>query len=131
MGRIIGIDYGAKRVGLSVSDPLGIIATGLDTLAPKAVLNYMQEYAKNETIDAFVIGMPKNMDNTLSEFAEDVKKFIVKLKRAFPGKPVHEVDERFTSKIASQSIAKMGLKKKQRQSKELIDKVSATLILQS
>jgi putative Holliday junction resolvase len=130
MGRILAIDYGLKRSGIAVTDTMKIIANGLDTVETPKLLHFLNQYCRTEQVEAFVIGVPLGLDDQPAEIHGDVLKFIEKLKRAFPGKPVHEVDERFSSKIAEQTIRQSGLKKKKRQDKGLIDKVSATIILQ-
>ncbi len=131
MGRILAIDYGKKRTGIAVTDPLQIIATALDTVDTLTLLNFLKSYTQKETVEAFVIGMPKTLRNEDSETAPLVRKFITELKATFPGKPVHEADERFTSKIAQQTMLTGGMKKKDRQVKGNVDKISAVLILQS
>jgi putative Holliday junction resolvase len=131
MGRILAIDYGTKRTGLAVTDPLKIIATALETVPTDMLLAYLQNYSKREPVEAFVIGMPRTLKNEDSATAPLVREFIVKLKEAFPGKPVHEADERFTSSIAQRAMIEGGMKKKDRQVKGNVDKVSAVLILQA
>lgn len=131
MGRILAIDYGTSRTGLAVTDPLRIIATALDTVSSNELLAYLKNYTLKETVDEFVIGMPRTLKNEDSATAPRVREFIVKLKEAFPGKPVHEADERFTSSIAQQAMIAGGMKKKDRQVKGNVDKVSAVLILQA
>lgn len=131
MGRILAIDYGKKRTGLAVTDPLRIISTALDTVETSSLLNYLKAYLQKEPVDEFVIGMPKTLRNEDSETAPFVRKFIIELKAAFPEKPVHEVDERFTSSIAKQTMLDGGMKKKDRQVKGNVDKISAVIILQS
>lgn len=131
MGRIMAIDYGAKRVGLAVTDPACIIATGLDTVHSQNVLSYIQQYAQRESVDEFVVGDPRNLDNTPADIAHLVKGFVRKLRKLFPDKEVYTIDERFTSKMAKQSMIDSGVKKKDRQNKSTIDTISATLILQS
>lgn len=131
MGRILAIDYGTKRTGLAVTDPLQIIATALDTVPTETLLQYIQNYSLREPVDAFVIGMPRTLKNEDSATAPLVRSFIAKLKEAFPDKPVHEADERFTSSIAQQAMISGGMKKKDRQVKGNVDKVSAVLILQA
>ncbi len=130
MGRILAIDYGTKRCGIAVTDVLKIIANGLDTVETKSLLHFLNQYGREEEIESFVIGVPVNLDGSPSEIYDEVKRFIEKLKKAFPGKQVFEVDERFTSKMAEQAIRDAGVKKKKRRDKGLIDKVSATIILQ-
>lgn len=131
MGRILAIDYGRKRTGLAVTDSLRIIATALETVDTSSLLNYLKTYIQKEAVDEFVIGMPKTLKNEDSETAPLVRKFITELKTAFPEKPVHEADERFTSSIARQTMIAGGMKKKDRQVKGNADKISAVIILQS
>lgn len=131
MGRILAIDYGKKRTGLAITDPLRIIATSLDTVPSDNLVVYLKAYAEKETVDEFVIGMPKTLRNEDSEMAPLVRKFIGDLKQAFPGKVVHEVDERFTTSMAHRAMIEGGMKKKDRQVKGQADKISAVLILQS
>lgn len=131
MARVIGIDYGRKRIGIAVTDENKIIATALDTIHAKDALNYLKKYIEKENVERIVIGMPKQLNNTDSESVSFVKDFIKKLNKMFPGLPVEEIDERFTSKIAAKAIRDSGAKKKVRQDKALVDKVSAVIILQS
>lgn len=131
MARILAIDYGRKRVGIAVTDPMQIIANGLDTVAAKDVLDYLEKYMNTEEVECFVVGYPKQMNNEDSESVKYLKPFLGKLKKKFPEIPVEMVDERFTSKIAFQTMLDGGLGKKARRDKALIDKVSATIILQS
>lgn len=131
MGRVLSIDYGLKRTGIAVSDPLRIIATPLETVLTHTLLKFLKDYTQHEPVDEFVIGMPRTLTNKDSEIAPQVRKFIVELKAAFPVKPVHEVDERFTSKMAKQAMIEGGMKRKDRQIKGNADKISATIILQS
>lgn len=131
MARILAIDYGRKRVGIAVTDPMQIIANGLDTVAAKDVLDYLEKYMNTEEVECFVVGYPKQMNNEDSESVKYLKPFLGKLKKKFPEIPVEMVDERFTSKIAFQTMIDGGLGKKARRDKALIDKVSATIILQS
>ncbi|MGC1243215.1 MAG: Holliday junction resolvase RuvX [Chryseosolibacter sp.] len=131
MGRILAIDYGTKRTGIAVSDPMRIIATPLETVLTHTLLSFLKTYAAREVVDEFVIGMPKTLKNEDSQIAPAVRKFILTLKAAFPAVPVHEVDERFTSSMAHQAMIDGGMKKKDRQVKGNADKISATLILQS
>jgi putative Holliday junction resolvase len=131
MGRILAIDYGTKRTGLAVTDPLRIIATALDTVPTAELLSYLKNYCKKETVDDFVIGMPKTMQNEDSQIAPMIRKFILELKTAIPEKPIHEVDERFTSSMAQWTMIEGGMRKKERQVKGNVDKISATIILQS
>ena len=131
VGRIFGIDYGKKRVGIAVSDPLKMIANGIDTVATAEIFNYIKEYLSREKVERFVVGLPKQMNNTYSESVIYIVPFVNKLKKTYPEIPVEYVDERFTSKIAKQTMLAGGLKKKARQNKALVDKISATIILQS
>jgi putative Holliday junction resolvase len=131
MGRILAIDYGRKRTGLAVTDPLRMIATALETVPTIELLNFLKAYLKKETVDAFIIGMPKTLKNEDSEIAPLVRKCIEELKTNFPGKLIHEVDERFTSSMAQRAMIEGGMKKKARQEKGNVDKISATIILQS
>ena len=131
MPRILAIDYGQKRVGLAVTDSEQIIASGLTTVHAKDVLSYLKQYVKKETVSAFVVGEAKNLNNTPAESARLIEPFVRKLAQTFPETPIHRVDERFTSKMAFQTMIDGGLKKKARQNKNLVDKISATIILQS
>ena len=131
MGRVLAIDYGNKRVGIAVTDPLKLIATPLDTVHAKDILDFLKAYTQKEIVEAFVVGMPKNLDNNPTDVTSAVVGFVRKLKKELPGIPVHTVDERFTSKMAFQAMIDGGLKKKDRRNKETVDKVSATIILQS
>jgi len=131
LGRIIAIDFGQKRTGIAVTDPLQIIANSLTTVPSPEVISYLLTYTAKEKVDSFVIGYPRQMNNSLSESVRFIDPFIEKLKRTFPGKDVFLVDERFTSKIAVQTMILGGVKKKDRQNKALVDAISATIILQS
>ncbi|SDX26767.1 putative holliday junction resolvase [Lutibacter oricola] len=131
MARILAFDYGTKRTGLAVTDELQIIASGLATVNTKEIFSYLTKYLKSENVELFVVGEPKQMNNTASESEQFIKIFIQKLKSTFPKIPIVRVDERFTSKMAFQSMIDGGLKKKQRQNKALIDEISATIILQT
>ncbi len=131
MGRILGIDYGKKRIGLAVTDPLQMFASPLNTVSPAEFHIFINEYLKKEEIDAFVIGYPVQMNNQASESVKDINPFIKNLRKSFPGILIHLVDERFTSKIAMQTMIAGGVKKKERQNKSMIDKISASIILQS
>jgi putative holliday junction resolvase len=129
--RIMAFDYGTKRIGIAVTDPLQIIATGLNTVHPKDVIEFLKKYMLTEQIELFVVGEPKQMDGSPSRSAQHVKGFITILKKNFPEIPVETIDERFTSKMASATVAQSGFKKSDRQNKERIDTISATIILQS
>lgn len=131
MGRILAIDYGKKRVGLAVSDLCGIIATGLQTVGAHEIFTFLQEYTAREKVDLFVVGHPKQMDNTDSESMTYIRPFLTALKRKFPHIPVVMYDERFTSVLAHKALVEGGAKKKIRQDKALIDTMSATIILTS
>ncbi|HRY98612.1 MAG TPA: Holliday junction resolvase RuvX [Bacteroidales bacterium] len=131
MGRIMAIDYGRKRVGLAVTDELQLIATGLDTVPAHTIFDYLRDYLSRENVDLFVVGKPTRLDNTPSEAQVFTEPFVKKLRKLFPTVPVERIDERFTSGMASRAILEAGAKKKDRQRKDLIDKVSATIILQS
>lgn len=130
MPRILAFDYGTKRIGMAVTDPLQIIATGLETVHPKDVIAFLKKYLSTEQVEAFVLGDPKQMDGSPSESAQHVVGFSRTLKKEFPDIPQHWMDERFTSKIAQQAIMQSGLKKTDRQNKERVDTIAATLILQ-
>jgi len=127
----MAFDYGTKRIGIAVSDSLQIIATALATVHPEEIWNFLQKYLATEQVETFVVGKPMRLDGSPSQSAQHVVGFMRKLKKTYPSIPVVEVDERFTSKIASQAIAQSGLKKQKRQEKSLVDTVSATLILQT
>ena len=131
MGRILAIDYGMKRTGIAVTDPLRIIATPLETVPTSGLLLFLTSYSQKETVDEFVVGMPKTLLNVDSEIAPMVRKFVENLKLQFPQKPVHLADERFTSSMAMQAMIDGGMKKKDRRIKGNVDKISATIILQS
>jgi putative holliday junction resolvase len=130
MGRMLAIDYGEKRVGLAVSDCSQVIATKLTTVSTMEIFPFLENYLKNEEVDLIVVGNPKQMDNTPSECAKSVQIFVDNLSNTFPDMDIYMIDERYTSKIASQTIAKSGLKKKKKQEKGLIDTIAAVLILQ-
>lgn len=130
MGRFLAIDYGTKRTGLAVSDPLKIIATALETVETTSLLKYLTDYFKKEQVEAAVIGLPKKLNNTDSETAPAVRAFVEKFKSTFPNIPITTIDERFTSSIAQQTMIAGGMKKKDRQTKGNVDKISAVLILQ-
>ena len=131
MGRIMAIDYGQKRVGIAVTDELQIIANSLTTVHSKEIFNFLDNYIKEENVECIVVGEPKQMDYTASESAKFVNPFVKKLKQKYPQLKIEMFYERFTSKMASQTILDAGLKKKDRQNKALIDSVSATILLQS
>jgi putative Holliday junction resolvase len=131
MARILAIDYGLKRTGIAVTDELQIIASGLTTVSTNDLISFLKDYSKKEKIELFLIGEPKQMNNSPSESEAFIIPFIKKLESVFPNIPIKRVDERFTSKMAFQTMIDSGLKKNQRKNKALIDEISATLILQS
>ncbi len=131
MERIIGIDYGRKRVGVAVSDPLGIFASPLDCVSGAKIIEYLKNYAGKETVKLFVVGYPKNLDNTPSENLKFVDAFLKNLRKAFPDTPVELEDERFTTTLAHRAMIDGGMKKSDRREKGNADKISAVLILQS
>ena len=131
MGRILAFDYGTKRTGIAVTDPLQLIASGLKTVETSEILTFLKAYCTNEEVVLFVVGLPRQMNNLPSESEQSIKSFIRNLKRTFPEIPIKREDERFTSKMALQSMIDSGIRKKQRQNKVMVDEISATLILQS
>ncbi|TXG39210.1 Holliday junction resolvase RuvX [Seonamhaeicola maritimus] len=131
MARILAIDYGTKRTGLAVTDELQIIASGLTTVNTKELIEFLKDYTNSEAVELFLVGEPKQMDNSASESEIHIMKFLEALKKEIPSIPIKRVDERFTSKMAFQTMIDSGLKKNQRKNKALIDEISATLILQS
>lgn len=131
MAKALGIDYGAKRVGVAISDSLQIIASSLTTIETKQFFLFLIELLQKEDIDRFVVGEPKNLDGTATDSTEMTENFVEKLSIRYPNIPIKRIDERFTSKIAKQSILDAGTKKSKRRDKRLVDKVSAAIILQS
>ena len=131
MGRILAIDFGTKRIGIAVTDENKIIANALTTIANKDAIPFLKEYLSKEVVECFVIGEPKQMNNQESESAKFVEVFIKLLIKNFPNIPIERIDERYTSKMAFQTMIDSGINKKHRQDKSLIDKISATIILQS
>lgn len=131
MARILALDFGTKRTGIAVTDELQIIASGLTTVVTKELIAFLKRYISEENVELFVVGEPKQMNYEASESELSIAKFLVKLEKAIPQIPVKRVDERFTSKMAFQTMIDSGLKKKQRKDKALIDEISATIILQS
>ena len=127
----MAIDYGRKRTGIAVTDPMQIIASGLDTVPSHLLLDFLKEYFLKEAVDEIVVGYPKQLNNTPSESVVYLDAFVKTFKKKFPDRELKFIDERFTSKMAFQTMIDGGLGKKQRQNKALIDKVSATIILQS
>ncbi len=131
LGRVLAIDYGQKRVGLAVTDELRMIAGALASVHSKDVISFLKEYVSHENVDCFVVGYPLTMQNQLSESARFTEPFVKNLQKTFPDILVERMDERFTSKIATAAILESGARKKDRQNKALVDKVSAVIILQS
>lgn len=131
MDRIIGIDYGRKRVGVAVSDPLGIFASALDTVPSAKIMDYLKKYCENENVVRFVVGYPVNMDGAPSEAAQYVDAFLKHISKVFPDIPVSLEDERFTSVLAHRAMIDGGMKAKDRMNKESVDRISAAIILQS
>lgn len=129
MGRILALDYGKKRTGVAATDPLQIIATAVDTVDTGELIGWLKKYIAAEPVERIVIGYPLNFDDTPTDATPLVEKFIIKFKNVFPDMPVDTWDERMTSKMASQAIAEMGLKKKIRERKELVDSIAAVIIL--
>lgn len=131
MGRIIALDYGRVRTGIAVTDELQLIASGLTTVATSNLIGFLKEYVAKEEIAGFVVGEPRQMDNTPSDAEALITPFLTTLRKEFPSLPVERQDERFTSKMAVQSMIEGGLGKKKRRDKALVDEISATLILQA
>ncbi len=131
MARLVAIDYGLKRTGLAVTDPLKIIATALETVRSHTLIEYLKNYMASESVEAFVVGMPRKLDNTDTNNTRHVEAFINRLKNSFPDIPVFTHDERFTSSMALRAMIDSGYKKSDRREKGNIDKISATIILQS
>lgn len=131
MARIVAIDYGKKRTGIAVTDEMQLIASGLTTVRTHDLINFLKDYVANEKVELFLVGEPKQMNYEASESEVLIQEFIRLLTKAIPTIPIKRVDERFTSKMAFQTMIDSGLKKKQRQNKGLIDEISATIILQS
>ena len=131
MSRILAIDFGKVRTGIAVTDELQIIASGLTTVATSELIPFLKEYTQKEKVSLFLVGLPKQMDNSESESEVLIAPFLEKLKKHFPTIPIKRVDERFTSKMAFQTMIDSGLKKKQRRNKAVVDEISATIILHS
>lgn len=130
MSRILAIDYGLKRTGIAVTDPMQIIATGLTTIDSRELIPFLKKYFQQEPVEKIIIGEPRNWDDTDTHATPLVKKAVKELKKHFPDLPVEGVDERYTSKMAKDAMLEMGLKKKQRRNKALVDEIAATIILQ-
>ena len=131
MGRIVALDYGKVRTGIAVTDELQIIASGLTTVRTSDLIDFLKKYVSEENVEKFVVGEPKQMDYTPSESEEFIKPFLKHLARTFTDISIERQDERFTSKMAFQSLIDGGIKKEKRKNKALVDEISATLILQA
>ncbi len=131
MGKALGIDFGTKRTGIAITDAMQIIATGLTTVATHTLDDFISNLLQKETIECFVVGDPKNLDGTATDSTAYVNAFVKRTKQRYPEIPIHQIDERFTSKIAKKSILESGVRKKVRQNKALVDQVSAVIILQN
>lgn len=130
MGRILALDYGSKRTGVAVTDELKIIASGLTTVSTPDLINFLKEYLSAEKVELILVGEPTQKDGTPSDIETEIRKFLTKFQNLFPKMPIKRVDERYTSKMAFQTMIDSGLKKKQRRNKALVDEISATIILQ-
>ncbi|OAD91895.1 Holliday junction DNA helicase RuvA [Aequorivita soesokkakensis] len=130
MGRILALDYGNKRTGIAITDELQLIASGLTTVATFELMDFLKKYIASEKVELVLVGEPKQKDGTHSNIEEEIQKFLKKFSEVFPDLNVKRVDERYTSKMAFQTMIDSGLKKKQRQNKALVDEISATIILQ-
>ncbi len=130
MGRVMAIDYGAKRTGIAVTDPMQIIATGLTTIPSHTIIDFLKEYLKTETVELILIGLPTNWDDTATHGSKPSQDAYNRLVKNFPNIPIKQVDERYTSKMAKNAMIEMGMKKKNRQQKENLDVIAATIILQ-
>ena len=131
MKRVLALDYGRKRTGIAVTDELQLIASGLTTVSTFELLAFLKTYTKAEKVGTFIVGEPRQMDNSPSESEAFIAPFLIKLRKEFPDIPIVRQDERFTSKMAVQSMIEGGMKKKQRKNKALVDEISATIILQA
>jgi len=130
MGRFLAIDYGTKRTGIAVSDPLKIIANGLTTVPTHTLFDFLKTYMEKEEVECIIVGLPKQMNNEYSDNMKNIRPFVKKLQAIYPNMRIEYYDERFTSSIAQQAMIDGGLKKKDRQNKTLIDEISAVIILQ-
>lgn len=130
MGRVLALDFGTKRTGIAITDEMQMIASGLTTVATKELIPFLKNYCETEIVDCIIVGEPKQRDGMPSQVEDDIQKFLVQLSQSLPNLIVYRMDERFTSKMAFQSMIDSGLKKKQRQNKALLDEISATIILQ-
>lgn len=131
MSRIVAIDYGRKRTGIAVTDPMQLIANGLTTVPTHQLLTFLLDYVQREPVERIIVGLPKQMNNEASENMKHIEPFVRSLRKRLPDMPVEYVDERFTSVLAHRTMLDAGLKKKDRQNKGLVDEISATIILQS
>ena len=131
MGIIVALDFGKKRTGIAITDPLQLIASGLTTVDTKDLISFLKDYCLKTSVETFVVGLPKQMNNQPSESEQFIQQFLQTLKNTFPKTSIEREDERFTSKMAFQSMIDSGMKKKKRQNKAVVDEISATLILQS
>ena len=131
MGQILSIDYGKARTGIAVTDDMQIIASGLTTVETPKLLDFLKKYFSENSVDEVVIGLPTDLKGNMSDIETEIQKFILVFEKEFPDKKINRLDERFTSKMASFFISQSGKNKKQRQEKGLIDKVSATILLQN
>lgn len=127
----MAIDYGTKRIGIAITDPLKIFASPLETVKSMEFESFLENYLKKEDVESFVVGYPVQMNNTPSDSVKHINPFIKRLKTKYPDKQVHLVDERFTSRMAMRTMIEGGVKKKDRQDKSLVDRISASIILQS
>lgn len=130
MTRILAIDYGGKRTGIAVTDPLQIIATGLTTIASQELIPFLKKYFQQEAVELIIIGMPKNWDESDTHGTALAVEAVKKIKKEFPAMPLKEVDERYTSKMAKDAMIEMGMKKKDRRDKKIVDEIAATIMLQ-
>ena len=130
MARIISLDYGLKRTGIAVTDPMQIIATGLTTVETPKLMQFLKDYFAKETVELILIGEPKNLDDSDTHATGPVKQFIARLKKTFPLIPIETADERYTSRMATRAMIDMGMKKKDRRNKALVDEIAATMMLQ-
>lgn len=131
MARIMAFDFGTKRIGIAVTDPLQIIATGLTTVSTPTIFDFLTDYLRHEIVELFVVGEATNFDGTLTHSSLPAQKFVEELQKRFPLIPIRREDERYTSKYAAQALVRSGVRKKQRQNKALLDEVSAVIILQT
>jgi len=131
MSQILAMDYGAKRTGIAVTDDMQIIASGLTTVATESLLDFLDSYLKKEKVELFLIGEPRQRDNSPSDIEYEIRPFLKRLGKRFPDIPIERVDERFTSKMAFQTMIDSGMSKGKRKNKALVDEISATIILQS